>query len=121
MHAYNEMAHIPLMIHFPGGEYSGKRIKQLTQNIDLMPTILQHHKCDIPERVKGKSLKDILEGKEKDREQIIYGWFGRAVNVYDGKYTYSGRLKAEITALYINTAEFLLPAGVILTKGMRKR
>ena len=88
MHAYNEMAHIPLMIHFPGGEYSGKRIKQLTQNIDLMPTILQHHKCDIPERVKGKSLKDILEGKEKDREQIIYGWFGRAVNVYDGKYTY---------------------------------
>ena len=33
----------------------------------------------------------------------------------------SGRLKAEITARYINTAEFLLPVGVILTKGMRKR
>lgn len=109
------------MIHFPGGEYSGKRIKQLTQNIDLMPTILQHHKCDIPERVKGKSLKDILEGKEKDREQIIYGWLDGQSMYMMGNIRISGRLKAEITARYINTAEFLLPVGVILTKGMRKR
>ena len=26
--------------------------------------------------------------REKPREQVIYGWFGRAVNVYDGRYTY---------------------------------
>ena len=88
MHAYNEMAHIPLMIHFPGAKESGKRVKALTQNIDLMPTILQHHGCKIPERVKGMSLRDIAEDREKPREQVIYGWFGRAVNVYDGRYTY---------------------------------
>ena len=58
------------------------------RNIDLMPTILQHHGCKIPERVKGMSLRDIAEDREKPREQVIYGWFGRAVNVYDGRYTY---------------------------------
>lgn len=88
MHAYNELAHIPLMIHLPGGSYAGNRVKFLTQNIDLMPTILSYHGCPIPNRVKGMNLLDILEGKEKEREQVIYGWFGRAVNVYDGRYTY---------------------------------
>lgn len=88
MHAYNEMAHIPLMIHFPGNEGAGQRVKALTQNIDIMPTILQHHGCDIPDRVKGKSLRDIRDGIAAPREQVIYGWFGRAVNVYDGRYTY---------------------------------
>ena len=52
------------MIHFPGAKESGKRVKALTQNIDLMPTILQHHGCKIPERVKGMSLRDIAEDRE---------------------------------------------------------
>ena len=88
MHAYNEMAHIPLMMKRPGKENRGKRVTQLTQNIDLMPTILEHHNCRIPERVKGISLVKTMDGRAEAREQVIYGWFGRAVNVCDGKYVY---------------------------------
>lgn len=89
MHAYNEMAHIPLWIKLPGNEYAGEKRNQLTQNIDLMPTILSWHNCNIPETVKGKNLLDYIKDETiPGREQVIYGWFGRAVNVYDGRYTY---------------------------------
>lgn len=88
MHAYNEMAHIPLFLKMPKKEYAGQRVNYLTQNIDLMPTILKHHNCPVPETVKGKDLLDIATDKVAQREQVIYGWFGRAVNVYDGRYTY---------------------------------
>jgi len=85
MHAYNELAHIPLIVHLPKGEAAGTRSTALTQNIDLMPTILRHHGLTIPDRVKGR---DLFDDSLPPREQVIYGWFGRAVNVYDGQYTY---------------------------------
>lgn len=85
MHAYNEMTHIPLFMKMPHEENAGCIRNELTQNIDLMPTLLSYHNCVIPERVLGKNL---LDEKETPREQVIYGWFGRAVNVCDGRYTY---------------------------------
>jgi len=85
MHAYNELAHIPLIVRLPNGEKGGTRSDALTQNIDLMPTILKHHECPIPDRVLGM---DLFDESLAPREQLIYGWFGRAVNVYDGKHTY---------------------------------
>lgn len=84
MHAYNEMAHIPLLVRLPGGEKAGRE-QALTQNVDLMPTVLNYHNCPIPNRVKGR---DLFDKTLPPREQLIYGWFGRAVNVYDGRYTY---------------------------------
>lgn len=88
MHAYNELAHIPLMMKMPDKSHAGKRVLNLTQNIDLMPTILKHHGCSVPDTVKGVSLQETAFGRKEERKQVIYGWFGRAVNVYDGKYTY---------------------------------
>jgi len=85
MHAYNELSHIPLMVHLPGKKDAGTRITALTQNIDLMPTILRHHSCPVPDRVIGR---DLFDNTLPPREQVIYGWFGRAVNVYDGRHTY---------------------------------
>lgn len=88
MHAYNEMAHIPLFMRLPGGACSGSRVSALTQNIDIMPTVLKYHKCEVPETVKGYSLLDVMENSAEGRDALIYGWFGRAVNIFDGKYTY---------------------------------
>ncbi|KRE58317.1 sulfatase [Paenibacillus sp. Soil750] len=89
MHVFNELAHIPLMIHTPGSSNAGKRIEVLSQNIDLMPTILDYMGVPIPEPVKGHSLRGLLEGREdKVREAAIYGYHGMAVNVTDGSYTY---------------------------------
>lgn len=88
MHAYNELSHIPLFVKMPKKEYAGEHRMQLTQNIDIMPTVLEYHDILVPKRVKGKNLLNYIEKQGRSREQIIYGWFGRGVNVYDGQYTY---------------------------------
>ena len=39
---YEELAHVPLIIHFPGGEYAGQRITEPVSLVDVMPTILDY-------------------------------------------------------------------------------
>jgi arylsulfatase A-like enzyme len=46
---------IPLIIHFPHGEYAGK-IQVNTQNIDIAPTILDYLGLNIPRYMQGQSL-----------------------------------------------------------------
>jgi len=88
LHAYNELSHLPMMIHLPDNKRSGDRIKALTQNIDLMPTLLDYYGIDIPISVRGHSLKGLLEGsRDSVRDAVIYGWHGKAVNITDGKHT----------------------------------
>lgn len=89
MHAYNEMAHIPLLLRLPGGKYAGEHRQALTQNIDLMPTILNYFNLEIPSTVMGHDLMDLALGKKDQvRQGALYGWHGMPVNVTDGQYTY---------------------------------
>lgn len=88
MPAYNELANIPLIVHFPKNSHAGKRKSELTQNIDIMPTILDYQSIEIPNSVTGGSLKNIIEKNEQNKEFLLYGSFGLAVNIYDGQYTY---------------------------------
>lgn len=91
MPAYNEIYNIPLMIHLPGMD-SQTRCDALTQNIDLYPTILEFLGIDSStsrDKLHGKSLMPMLRGEsEKVRDYVIYGMFGRQVNICDGRYTY---------------------------------
>ena len=87
-HPYNELAHIPLAVHFPNGTHRGRRVNALTQNINLMPTILKHHGIDVPDRVKGISLFDVVKDESLAPEAVIYGWHGQSIGFCDGRYTY---------------------------------
>lgn len=88
MPAYNEIANIPLLVHFPKGVFAGESRQQLTQNIDLMPTILDYQNVDLPDTVMGKSLRRVAERGENIHNYVLYGTFGCSVNVTDGRYTY---------------------------------
>ena len=88
MHLYNELAHLPLMVKFPHSKRAGERVGSLTQNIDIMPTILDAFNLKIPQDVKGKSWMPLLNNKDVDREAALYGYHGLAMNVTDGKHTY---------------------------------
>jgi arylsulfatase A-like enzyme len=46
---------IPLIIHFPKGEYSGK-VEVNAQNLDIAPPILDYLGIDIPIWMQGQSL-----------------------------------------------------------------
>lgn len=86
---YNEIAHIPFLFHSPEhSRFAGQRRRSLTQNIDVMPTVLDFHDTPIPSTVTGYSLRQTLEDDIPVRQAAIYGQFGAATNVTDGRYTY---------------------------------
>jgi predicted AlkP superfamily pyrophosphatase or phosphodiesterase len=88
-HAWNELAHIPLMVHLPGSRHAGERRDQLTQNIDIMPTVLDYYGVPLQHPIHGESWKAMLEQDTPARRQAaLYGWFGQTINLTDGRYTY---------------------------------
>lgn len=88
-HAWNEMTNIPLLVHLPGSKNAGETREQLTQNIDIFPTILDYHNVPCKAPITGLSWKSVLEDNSKiDRNGVIFGWFGKTVNVTDGEHTY---------------------------------
>ncbi len=86
---YNELAHIPLLIHTPdSATQGGQRRQSLTQTIDLMPTLLDLFGVEIPHTVEGRSLVPVLQDDQPVREAALYGMFGAGTNITDGRYTY---------------------------------
>ena len=89
MPCYNEVAHIPLFIHHPDfASQAGTRRELLTQTMDIMPTLLDIFGATPPTKVTASSLLLALgDPAIKNRDACIYGVFGSAVNVTDGRYT----------------------------------
>ena len=86
---FNEVTHIPLFVHDPRRpEADGTRRSALTQTTDLMPTVLDLFGAPVPAEVRGRSLLPVLDDDRPIRAACLYGQFGGAVNVTDGRYTY---------------------------------
>ncbi len=82
MNMYEEIVHIPLFVHDPGNP-GAARSRRLSQSIDIAPTILDLWGIKPPVEMQGCSL---LQGE--GHEAVIFGYFGGAVNVTDGRLTY---------------------------------
>lgn len=98
MYAYEEVAHIPLFLHVPwreggegdrgkGDQGKARTCEQLTQTIDVMPTILDLFGLAKPTEATGRSILLALKG-ETVRDAAVFGYFGGGVNITDGRYTY---------------------------------
>jgi arylsulfatase A-like enzyme len=89
MTMYEEVAHIPLFVHHPdhAGE-AGTRRKALTQNMDLAATFIDLFGAARPAEMQAHSLLQHLDGDKPAREAVLFGYFGGAVNLADGRYTY---------------------------------
>jgi arylsulfatase A-like enzyme/tetratricopeptide (TPR) repeat protein len=59
---YDEAIHVPLIIKQEGNAGGGRRIADLVQHIDLVPTILDLVKAPRVGSLRGRSLKPVLEG-----------------------------------------------------------
>jgi len=86
---YEEISHIPLIIHHPHHpELAGQRRGALTQTMDLMPTLMQLFGHPIPAEVQAKSLLPLLSEDQPLRDAAILGMFGGPICVTDGEYSY---------------------------------
>ena len=94
MFDFGELAHIPLFVCRPG--VAPGRCLSLTQTIDLVPTLYGSFGAEAPESVRGRSLHPLLDelaaGTVPDlhalHEAVLYGYFGKDINLTDGRYTY---------------------------------
>jgi hypothetical protein len=82
MNLYEEIVHIPLLVHDPR-EAGAERVGRLTQSVDLAPTVLDLFGIAPPPENQGLSLL-----RDQGREALIFGYFGGAVNVTDGRTSY---------------------------------
>jgi len=69
---YDEAIHVPLIIKQESNAGAGRRIADLVQHIDLVPTILDLVKAPGVANLRGRSLKPILEGTGKLPPATIY-------------------------------------------------
>jgi arylsulfatase A-like enzyme len=58
---FEELIHVPLIIKMPNAK-NGRRIKELAQSIDIMPTILELVGIRVPHEAQGKSLAGSMSG-----------------------------------------------------------
>ena len=61
---YEESMRTPFIVRDPFAKTKNVKAKQLIQNIDWAPTILDYANAKIPNDFQGKSLKKIITEKE---------------------------------------------------------
>ena len=106
---YNELANIPLVIARPGAnprsaDETDNRVRAgLTTTIDLMPSLLELFGAKPTPYVRGKSVLPLLSQDGPHHSGVLYGYFGKDINLTDGHYTYCRQPLAG-SAAYHHTA-----------------
>ncbi|MEO8399969.1 MAG: sulfatase, partial [Ignavibacteriaceae bacterium] len=73
---YEESMRVPLLAYCPELIKPGTKIKNLVQNIDIAPTVLELAGMETPEQMDGKSILPLLKGEEtKWRDAVFYEYY----------------------------------------------
>jgi len=67
-----EAVHVPLIIKQESNTSPGRRVRDVVQHIDLVPTILDLVKAPLPWGLRGRSLKPLLEGTGRPAPVSVY-------------------------------------------------
>ena len=67
---YEELVRVPLIMHFPGDEFAGRRVETPVSLVDVMPTIFDYlqsaERCD---GCRGKSLLPVIRSPENGHDE----------------------------------------------------
>ncbi len=86
---------LPLIIHHPDPELSGRRVEGLVSAVDLMPTALELVGVEGPDRMTGLNFWPAVEGNPvRDHVVSSFGWWG-SVRTKDWNYLFPTRRDAE--------------------------
>ncbi len=90
---YDEETRVPLIVRHPRGWQAGRRLRDLAQPPDLMPTVLDFFKIARPSSIQGTSLLPRLrtgrtKTKKPARRFAISAQRGQPITWTDGKWSY---------------------------------
>ena len=75
-HMYKESFRVPFLVFCPELVKPGTKIKQMVQNIDIAPTIMEAANLEKPDDMDGMSFMPLLQGKEvKWRDAVFYEYY----------------------------------------------
>lgn len=63
---HDHQLHVPLLIRQPGGRQQGTRVGDLTELVDVMPTILALAGIEVPPSLQGRALLPLGRGSETE-------------------------------------------------------
>ena len=73
---YQEKIHVPLIVYYPK-EFEPRRIEKSVSTADIMPTILDMLKIEVPADIDGVSLVPLIENGSYNRKYVVSEKFGR--------------------------------------------
>lgn len=68
---YDELLRVPLLIKFPNSKFAGKKVDDLVEVVDVLPTILDYAGIKGEPYIQGKSLLNIVYGKGWDNKEVF--------------------------------------------------
>ena len=75
---FNQAFHIPLILRYPpvtgGSASTGAVVEAFTENVDVMPTLLDLAGLEVPRQCQGRSLRPWLEGTVPDGWRTAVHW-----------------------------------------------
>lgn len=101
---------MPLIVHWPEGITPGSVNKQLVQNLDLAPTILDLADVQIPGKMQGQSMAPMLKGQKVNgwRDALYYQYYEGPPAVHKVARHYGVRTDRYTLAYYYKLDEWEL-------------
>lgn len=87
---YNIDTRVPLIIHAPAMKAKGQACDQLTELVDIYPTLCDLAGLEIPQELEGTSLKPLLDTPERPWKSAVFSQFHRRPKVSLDKKRYMG-------------------------------
>ena len=94
---YDENIRVPLIVKQAAGLGAGRRVTDIVQHADIVPTVLDLARAPIPRNLRGRSLKPLTDGTGAVPETVVYsesqygrnrfGW-SDLVSIRDGRFEY---------------------------------
>ncbi len=69
---YDPLTRVPLIMRFPAASRGGKKLAQLVEQIDIMPTLLEAAGIPVPGPVHGKSLLSLIDGRTSRHKDYVF-------------------------------------------------
>lgn len=71
---YEQCTHVPLIVYAPFEDFRSNQVsnRALVQSIDIAPTLLEMAGAPIPASYQGKSLVDLLKGRETEVRDYLF-------------------------------------------------
>ncbi len=85
---FDQSVHIPLIVRAPGPAFEagrGRVVEAFTENVDVMPTIIDMLGCEVPLQCDGRSLAPFLAGETPDDWREEAHWEIDFRDVVNGK------------------------------------